>query len=139
MIISEKKTSLCSSEQVASLLKHILSLEDAASQEREHFWAIGLNAKNVTKYIELVSLGSLTASLVHPRELFRLAIEHSCAAMLIGHNHPSGDPKPSQEDILLTRRLAQGGTLLGIKVLDHIIIGEDSHFSFRDSGMMTEV
>lgn len=136
MIVSEKKISLCASEEVAKTLRTLHHLEDEASREREHFWSIGLNVKNVTKYIELVSLGSLTASLVHPREVMRMAVIKGCASLIFVHNHPSGEAKPSQEDIILTRRLSQAGHLLGIRVLDHIIITDETHFSFRDSGMM---
>jgi DNA repair protein RadC len=140
MIISEKsakKASLCSSQEVAALVNTLLASEDEASQEREHFYCIGLNTKNVVKYIDLVSLGSLTASLVHPRETFRVAVTRGAAAVIFSHNHPSGDTKPSQEDILLTRRLSQAGDVLGIKVLDHVIVGEaGAQFSFRDNGMI---
>jgi hypothetical protein len=80
----------------------------------------------------LVSLGSLSASIVHPRETFRFAVSKATANIIIGHNHPSGDTKPSQEDILLTKRLCQAGEILGINVLDHVIIGgEGNYFSFR--------
>lgn len=127
--------SVCQASEVATIFKGILSAEDADSREREHFWALGLNTKNNVKYIELVSLGSLTASLVHPRELFRLAIVNGCAALIVCHNHPSGDTKPSQEDIILTRRIHQASEILGIQVLDHVIIGE-GYFSFRDNGLM---
>ena len=83
-----------------------------------------------------MSVGSLTASIVHPRETFKAAIRESAAAVIFVHNHPSGDIKPSQKDILLTRRLVHTGEVLGIQVLDHMIIGDGGHFSFRDSGMI---
>ncbi len=137
MVIKHRKESICSAAEAANLFRAVLHTEDEASREREHFWAVGLTVKNVTVYLELVSLGSLSASVVHPRELFRLAVIKGVAAMIVGHNHPSGDPKPSQEDILLTRRICQAGQVLGIMVLDHVIIGEDdSHFSFRDEGLI---
>ena len=124
-----------SSKEVADLARAILNTEDENAREREHFWVLGLNAKNTVKFVYLVSLGSLTASICHPRETFRQAIVHGTCSIILAHNHPSGDTKPSQEDILLTRRLVQGGELLGIKVLDHVIIGDD-HFSFRESGLI---
>jgi DNA repair protein RadC len=98
-----------------------------------------LDTKNkLSKIIrdEEISVGSLSASLVHPRETFKAAIRESAAAVIFIHNHPSGDIKPSQEDILLTRRLVQAGEVIGIQVLDHIIIGDNEHFSFRDNGMI---
>ncbi len=136
MIVCEKsKQSICSSEDAATVVNSLLSSEDEASRDREHFYCIGLNTKNTVKYVELVSLGSLSASIVHPRETFRLAVLRGVAAVIFAHNHPSGDTRPSQEDILLTRRLTQAGEVLGIKVLDHVIVGEGK-FSFRDNGMM---
>jgi DNA repair protein RadC len=137
MIVSEKKKTVCCSKDVSEVLSSLLNYEQEHDREKEHFWILGLNAKNVIQYTDLVSLGSLSASIVHPRETFRLAIMKATANIIIGHNHPSGDTKPSQEDILLTKRLAQAGEILGINVLDHVIIGsEGSYFSFRDNGMI---
>lgn len=106
-------------------------------KKKEVFLTILLDAKNrVIKEIERVSEGSLTASIVHPRELFNPAIKESAAAMLLIHNHPSGDPTPSREDIELTKRLRDAGELLGIKILDHIIIGDGHHVSLAEMGYM---
>jgi len=137
MIVSEKKKTVCSSKDVSEVLSSLLNYEQEHDREKEHFWILGLNTKNVIQYTDLVSIGSLSASIVHPRETFRLAVMKATANIIIGHNHPSGDTKPSQEDILLTKRLAQAGEILGINVLDHVIIGsEGSYFSFRDNGMI---
>jgi DNA repair protein RadC len=123
--------SFCASKDVADY--YVPRLRDA---KREEFRCVLLDTKNrVIKEVS-VSNGSLTASLVHPRETFKDAVRESAAAVIFVHNHPSGDTKPSQEDILLTRRLVQAGELLGIQVLDHIIIGDGDHFSFRDRGLM---
>ena len=81
-----------------------------------------------------VSVGTLTASLVHPREVFREAIRAAAAAVLLVHNHPSGDPSPSEEDRTVTERLVSAGELLGIRVVDHLIVAEGGHFSFREAG-----
>jgi DNA repair protein RadC len=84
-----------------------------------------------------VSVGSLNASIVHPRELFRDAVRASAAAVVVVHNHPSGDPTPSGADIQLTRRLVKAGDVLGIEVLDHVVIGDGGeHASLRDMGLM---
>ena len=107
---------------VATLLHSILRTESPIDRDKEHFWTIGLSTRNVVKYIDLTSLGTLNASLVHPREVFRLAIMKGVANIVIGHNHPSGDSEPSEEDIRLTRRLIEAGRILGIEVLDHIIV-----------------
>ena len=137
MIISEKKKTVCCSKDVSEVLHSLLKFEQEHDKEKEHFWILGLNTKNVVQYADLVSLGSLSASIVHPRETFRVAVMKATANIIVGHNHPSGDTKPSQEDILLTKRLCQAGEILGINVLDHVIIGsEGQYFSFRDSGLM---
>jgi DNA repair protein RadC len=81
-----------------------------------------------------ISEGSLTASIVHPREVFAPAVRDSAAAVILAHNHPSGDPLPSAEDVELTRRLRQAGEIIGIRVLDHVIVGAEAHFSFADAG-----
>ncbi len=104
--------------------------------KKEMFRCALLDTKNKIIRDEVVSIGSLTASIVHPRDTYKSAIRESAAAVIFIHNHPSGDIKPSQEDILLTRRLVQAGEVLGIQVLDHIIIGDGGHFSFRDNGLI---
>ncbi len=120
---------------VADLLQSILKTESPLDQDKEHFWTIGLNTRNLVKYVDLTSLGTLNASLVHPREVFRLAIMKGVASIVIGHNHPSGDTDPSEEDIKLTRRLVEAGRLLGIEVLDHVIIADNNHLSFKATGL----
>ena len=105
--------------------------------DREHFWALALNTKNQLVRITEVSVGSLNASIVHPRELYREAVRVSAAALVVVHNHPSGDPTPSGADIQLTRRLVKAGDVLGIELLDHVIIGDGGeHASLRDMGLM---
>jgi DNA repair protein RadC len=129
MIVSQRKQKINNSAQLAEVLQSILATEDMIGQQREHFWTIGLNIKNVVQYVELVSLGTLDASLVHPREVFRLAITKGVSAIVVGHNHPSGDVTPSKEDKEVTARLRACGELLGINVLDHVIITPDTYFS----------
>jgi DNA repair protein RadC len=129
--VHETPASLCSSQEVVHYFRQTLK-----DRKKEIFRCFLLDTKNRVIKDEEVSVGSLTASLVHPRETFKAAIRESAAAVIFVHNHPSGDIKPSQEDLLLTRRLVQAGEVLGIQVLDHIIIGDGSHFSFRDSGMI---
>ncbi|MDR3686083.1 MAG: DNA repair protein RadC [Coriobacteriia bacterium] len=105
--------------------------------DREHFWALALNTKNQLLKMVEVSVGSLNASIVHPRELFRDAVKLSAASVVVVHNHPSGDPTPSGADIQLTRRLAKAGDVLGIELLDHVVIGDGGeHASLRDLGLM---
>jgi DNA repair protein RadC len=104
--------------------------------DREHFVVFFLDQKNRITGIHTVSMGSLTASVVHPREVFKAAILAQAAAIICGHNHPSGDVQPSREDRALTTRLSHAGKLLGIQLLDHIIIGHNHYFSFADEGLL---
>lgn len=108
--------------------------ERLASETREHFYAILLDNKHRKIREVLVSLGSLTASIVHPRDVFAQVVRHSAAAVLFVHNHPAGDPVPSKEDIEITRRLREVGEIMGVRVLDHIIIGKGRYTSFVDDG-----
>jgi len=138
MIITEHKKRLTKSGDVVEIMKTILSKESLFDQQKEHFWVLGLNIKNVIQYIELVSLGSLNESIVHPRETFRFAILKGVANILIVHNHPGGDVEPSRADMLITDKLVKSGDIIGIKVIDHIILGNgtDDFKSFRDGGLM---
>jgi len=97
-------------------------LEEFKNEDREHFIVIGLDTKNKPCYREITALGTLNSTLVHPREVFKKAIIMSCNTIIIAHNHPSGDLKPSSEDLEVTKKLKQAGDLLGIKLLDHIIV-----------------
>lgn len=103
---------------------------------KEHFLVLCLNARRQLLRVETVSVGTLSASLVHPREVFSPAISHGAAAVVAVHNHPSGDPSPSAEDREATRRLQRAGELLGIPLADHVIVSESSFFSFRESGLL---
>ena len=102
--------------------------------DREKFIVLLLDAKHRVIGVNTVSIGSLTASIVHPREVFKPVIAGNAAAIILAHNHPSGDSAPSPEDVELTKRLREAGELLGIRVLDHVILGEGSHYSFVDAG-----
>jgi len=110
------------------VLEHVRDLLPA---RREHFVVLLLNARHEMQRREVVSIGSLNASIVHPREVFLPAILHSAASVVLVHNHPSGDPEPSEEDLSITRRLVEVGDLVGIGVLDHVIVGVRGVVSFR--------
>jgi DNA repair protein RadC len=103
---------------------------------RETFICLHLNNKNVIQCVDVCSVGSLTASIVHPREIFIPALLSGAAALCFIHQHPSGDPEPSREDLDITTRLKQCGELLGIRVLDHIIIGQERYVSLADRGLL---
>lgn len=105
--------------------------------DREHFWALVLSTKNQLLRMVEVSVGSLNASIVHPRELFKEAVRISAASIVVVHNHPSGDPTPSGADLQLTRRLSRAGEVLGIELIDHIVIGDGgAHVSLREMGVL---
>jgi len=105
-----------------------------AGLKRERFFCLLLDARNRCLREETVSEGSLTGSLVHPREAFRAAVREAASAVIFAHNHPSGDPSPSREDVELTRRLCDAGKVLGIRVLDHVVLGHGNYYSFADEG-----
>lgn len=110
---------------------------ELAYLQKEHFVCLFLNTKNhIIGQPETISIGSLSAAIVHPREVFRAAIKRSSAALICAHNHPSGDPTPSSEDISLTSRLVQAGEIIGIDVLDHLIIGDSRYVSLKEKGVM---
>ncbi len=115
--------------------------EELLLSDREEFIALHLNAKNTIVSYEIVSIGTLSSSLVHPREVFKAAILSNAASIILCHNHPSGDPDPSKEDLNLTKRLAEAGKLLGIEVLDHVIFGASNYYSLKetDSGLFKAV
>jgi DNA repair protein RadC len=140
------RVSLVRESRLHSYHKQIRSSADAGALvhaylegvDREHFVVLMLDQKNKVIGINTVSVGSLTASVVHPREVFKPAILSNAAAIILAHNHPSGAPQPSQEDRVLTVRLVTAGKLLGISILDHVIIGDgtSAYFSFADEGLL---
>jgi DNA repair protein RadC len=108
------------------------------SASKEYFLSLQLNSKNQLIREVLISIGSLNSSVVHPREVFAPAVRDGTAAVIFMHNHPSGDPAPSREDRECTQRLCQAGKILGIRVLDHVVLGYEDYFSFADAGLLLE-
>jgi DNA repair protein RadC len=104
--------------------------------KKEHLLAFYVNARSQLVHQETVSIGTLSASLVHPREVFSPAVAHCAAALIVAHNHPSGDCTPSPEDKDATRRLARAGELLGIPLLDHLVVSATGFFSFKERGLL---
>jgi DNA repair protein RadC len=126
---SYKSKELSDPEKVYRLIKSKLK-----DYYKEHFYIIALNSRNYS--IAEVSVGSLNSSIVHPREVFEEAIKSKAASVIFVHNHPSGDPEPSEDDIDLTKRLSEAGRILGIEVADHIIVTKNKYFSFREKGIV---
>ena len=107
-----------------------------ALHEEEHFVGVYLNTKSKVILQQVLSVGTLNTSLVHPREFYAPAIRVKCASVVAVHNHPSGDPTPSREDMDITKRLTEAGRLLGIELLDHVVIGSNKFVSFREKGLL---
>jgi DNA repair protein RadC len=128
-IPSYKSKELTDPEKVYRLVKSKLK-----DYHKEHFYIIALNSRNHS--IAEVSIGSLNASIVHPREVFAEAIKSKAASVIFAHNHPSGDPEPSEDDLEITKRLVESGKILGIEVTDHIIVTKDKFFSFKNKGLI---
>jgi DNA repair protein RadC len=135
MIVSRERAKLNCPIEVGEHLRKILNKEDSLSRDKEHFWVITLNTQHKVKFVELVSLGTLDMSIVHPREVFRRAIKWGAHSLIVGHNHPSGESKPSDTDIILTNKLKETGKIIGIEILDHVIIGNTT-FSFKEEGLI---
>lgn len=111
-------------------------MEEMRSLNQEHLVALFLNTKNQVIHQQTIFIGSLNASIVHPREIFREAVKRSAASVVCAHNHPSGDPSPSQEDIHVTRRLVEAGKIMGIELLDHLVIGNNRFISLKEKGYL---
>jgi len=122
-----------SPEAVYKAACDILELDE---QPSEVFAILCLNTKNKIAGAHIISQGSLNSSIVHPREVFKAAILNNAASIVLLHNHPSGDPTPSREDIKVTKRLIEAGTLLGINVFDHVVIGDGTYISMKEKGLM---
>jgi len=126
---SYKNKELTDPKKVYQLIKSKLK-----DYHKEHFYIIVLNSRNHS--IAEVSVGSLDASVVHPREVFAEAIKNKAASVIFAHNHPSGDPEPSEDDLVTTKQLTEAGKVLGIEVVDHIIVTKNSYFSFKDGNLI---
>lgn len=129
-MVTDEMTIICP-DDVFQLL-----INDMRFLEKEHFKTILLNTKNKVISVEDISVGSLNTSIVHPREVFKPAIKRSSASIILAHNHPSGDPTPSREDLEVTRRLKDAGKIIGIEVLDHIIFGDNCYVSLKEKQIL---
>ncbi len=130
-LLKDKKTELfLKPENVFDQLK------DIRDHKKEHFIILYLDTRNQEIKRDIISIGSLNASLVHPREVFEPAVRNTAAQIIISHNHPSGDPNPSEEDLHISRRLVEAGKIMGIEVIDHVIVSKTNYFSFKEKGLM---
>jgi DNA repair protein RadC len=133
-----KKTGHNNVEQITCPADAAKALSYIANEEQEHFVALLLDTKNKVKQKVTITIGTADSSLAHPREVFKLALRESASAIIVGHNHPSGDPTPSVEDISITRRLVDAGKLVGMRVLDHVIIAGERWVSLIERGVVND-
>ena len=136
--ISYKEASLSSQYRSVSKPNEVAELLDSflSKRDREHFGVLCVDTKNQPTNISIVSIGNLNSAIVHPREVFKTAILSNAASIILFHNHPSGNPEPSTQDVELTNRLMNSGELLGIQVLDHIIVGDECFVSLNERNLM---
>ncbi len=125
--LKDSKIKVTSAKEVAKVFQDILALEDKIDQEKEHYYVMHLNIRSQVMMVELVTIGVLNSSLVHPRETFRRAVIAGSASIIIAHNHPLGEVDPSDEDTKITRVMLDAGNILGITMLDHIIFTKDNY------------
>jgi len=121
---------------LASVKDTVAQISNLRGKQKEYFMALYLNARKQLIHKEIISIGTLTETLVHPREVFEPAIRHFASSVILAHNHPSKNMEVSDEDIKLTEKLIQSGTILDIEVLDHIIITDDGYISFKEEGLL---
>ena len=136
IVLKDSTIHITQPEDVAKVVQDLLAVEDAIDREKEHFYTIHLDTRNRVKLVEVVSIGTVNAALVHPREVFRRAVQEGAVSIILAHNHPSGDTSPSDEDISMTRKLVEAGRILGIAVLDHIIVSRESATSFASEHLL---
>ena len=138
-LTKKDKVKVLNSDDVFGIMQRILLRENKIDRDKEHFWLIGLNVANKLLFIELVSIGGTKSSTIEPMTVFRLSVMKNTAKVVLVHNHPSEELKPSIEDKKVTDRLIQVGRILGIEVIDHLIISTTSYLSFTDIGLLKEL
>ena len=133
--LKDKKNVVARPEDVYTVLQALLAAEDAVDRDKEHVWVFQLDTRLRIKVLELVSLGTLNACLVQPREVFTRAVANRCHGILVAHNHPSGETTPSHEDVMITKQLVEAGKILDIPLIDHIVIGDGTYLSLKEQGL----
>jgi DNA repair protein RadC len=134
-----EKIKILNSDDIYGIMQKVLLRENKIDQNREHFWVVGLASNNRILFIELISLGTINATLAEPMEVFSFALQKRAVKIILVHNHPSGELKPSENDEDLTDRLIQVGRIVNTPVLDHLIISEKSYLSFADTGLLDKL
>ncbi|WP_299555473.1 JAB domain-containing protein [Seonamhaeicola sp.] len=138
-LTEEEKIKILNSDDIYGIMQKILLREDKIDQNREHFWVIGLENNNRILFIELISLGTVNKALAEPMEVFSLSLQKRAVRIILCHNHPSGELKPSEADKDISDRLIQVGIIVDTEVIDHLIISDKSYLSFADIGLLDEL
>lgn len=133
------KIKLLNSDDIYSIMQKVLLREDKIEQDKEHFWILGLATNNRLLFVELISLGSVNRTIVEPVEVYSMALQKRAVKIILCHNHPSGELKPSLEDQDITDRLIQVGRIVNLPVIDHLIITDINYLSFADIGLMQKL
>ena len=132
-----KHITIHTSKDVVSILMDLFQKLPPFEKDKEYFWAIGITRRNTVRYIDLVSIGSMVGTVAEPREIFRMAIHKAVGGgIIISHTHPSGNLKPSDADIKLTRNIKEAGKIIGIQLIDHIIFSGEGFYSFANEGCL---
>ena len=124
--------------RIQSISDTLVFAQSIREKNQEHVVGLYLSARTDLLHVQTISIGSLNQNILTARDVFAPAFTRACCAVILIHNHPSGDPSPSQEDIAVTERLSQAGKYLGIQILDHIIVSKNTHFSFREKGLLDD-
>lgn len=135
----DQRIKVLNGDDLFGIMQHILLREEKIDQDREHLWIVGLANNNRILFIELISLGSVNATIAEPMDVFSFALQKRATSIILVHNHPSGDLKPSVDDKDQTDRLIKVGEIVGTEVYDHLIITDKSYLSFRDTGLLDEL
>jgi DNA repair protein RadC len=138
-ITKAQKIRILYAHDVYSIMQQVLLRENKIDRGKEHFWTVGMDRANHIVYVELISIGTSHSTQVEPMQVFRIAIQKAALKIILVHNHPSGQLRPSDEDLILTDRLIQVGRIVGIEVYDHLIITENSYISLEDRGEMKKL
>lgn len=135
----EEKIKILNGDDLYGIMQRVLLREEKIDRNKEHFWIVGLASNNRILFIELISLGSVNATIAEPMEVFSFALQKQAVQIILIHNHPSGDLSPSEKDKDLTDRLIQVGIIVNVPVADHFIISERSYYSFEVSGLLDKL
>lgn len=134
--IQDSKKTVSAPLDIHKILKDYFTAIDVVDRDKEHFFCFLLDTRNRVKVADLVSVGILNASLAHPREVYTRAVKYRCSSVFVAHNHPSGNPEPSDSDIEISKKLVEAGKIIGIELIDHIIYTEDKLYSFREHNLI---